>query len=299
MKRRFDQVGVTSGVFNHNARVRYGGPVQVVRPFKRVRVSGGRIVPTGQTTYVVPASLRSGARYVKKGVDVNVSDATITSDMSTSNSIYLINKLTTGTGSWNRVGRVVDMKSVRVKLQITCQWMISPFQGGGGGMPPTAPVPIESRHLRIALVYDRAPNGVMPMKNQIFQYKEYNGTETGDWNGFLAYDNMERFRVLRDEIYTFEPPNMPFIVSYDTTNNGQANYFTYPPVRVEKCIDIFQRFDLRTNYKSENATPSISDISTGALYVIYLVEPPKDLNGYAYSPTITVSGVARLRYVDQ
>lgn len=299
MKRRFDQVGVTSGVFNHNARVRYGGPVQVVRPFKRVRVSGGRIVPTGQTTYVVPASLRSGARYVKKGVDVIVSDATITSDMSTSGSIYLVNRVTTGTGSWNRVGRVIDMKSVRVKLQITCQWMISPFIGGGGAMPPTAPVPIESRHLRVALVYDRAPNGVTPLKNQIFQYKEFNGTETGDWNGFLAYDNMERFRILRDEIYTFEPPNIPFITSYNTSGDGKVTSYNYPPVRTEKIVDLFQRFDLRTNYKSESQTPTIADISTGALYVIYMVEPPKETSGYSYSPTITVAGVARLRYVDQ
>lgn len=293
MKRRFDQVGTASGVFNRNAVVRYGGRGVVARPFKRVRTQGGRIVPYGNTTYVVPNSLRSGARYVKKGVDIPIPEAVVENNMSNNSNIHTVNILAAGTGSWNRIGRVIDMKSVRIRAKISCQWMVSPYPGGTVAQPPNI---LDSRSLRIALVYDKQPNGDLPIKSQIFQYKNFAGTETGDWNGFLSYDNMERFIILRDETWTFRPPPLTMINQYDFTQNPpkliQAGY---PPLIQEECIDIYQRLNLRTNYKAESQNPSISDISTGALYVIYLTEPPLP----NISPVISVAGVARLRYVDQ
>lgn len=291
MKRRYSQVGTASGPTTRST-VRYGIPGAVARPFKRVRVQGGSLVPYGRTSYIVPSALRQGARNVKKGMDTAIAGQTSDSNMSSNTGIYVLNMLVAGTGSWNRIGRIIDMKSIRLRLKLSCAWDLSPYESGNPDVA-TPPNFLDSRSCRLVLVYDRQPNGTLPLKSDIFQYKTAMGQETGDWNAMLAFDNMERFTILRDETFTFEAPPINQIYQFDT--NGQQIQTGYPKVNIERTVDIYQRLNHRTNYKAESSNPSYADISSGALYLINMCEPDVSSD----SPDIVVTGVARLRYLDQ
>ena len=50
-----------------------------------------------------------------------------------------------------------------------------------------------------------------------------------------------------------------------------------------------------TNYKSENSPAQISDISTGALYLVCLTDNPGAVTG----ATMRVDALSRLRYTDR
>lgn len=297
-KRSYSQVGTANSSNALRANVSYGRSV-VARPFKRVRVQGNALVPYGRTTYVVPSALRQGPRNVKKGVDTPLVASQVESTMDNTNDIVTVNLLQAGTGSWNRIGRLVQMKSLRIRLRATCEWNLSPFMGGGGTPTATPPNRLDSRHLRMVVVYDKQPNGSLPQRTEIFQYKDSSGNETGDWNGFLAYDNMERFTILKDEMVTFEVPNIPFLEERPRGVSGEASMevlqYIYPPINSERMLDVYLPLNLRSNYKAESTPPTISDISTGALYVIFMCDPAQA----GSPPIISVSGVARLRYLDQ
>lgn len=294
MKRRYSQVGTASGPTGR-AIVRYGVPGSVARPFKRVRVQGGSLVPYGRTTYIVPNPLRQGVRNVKKGVDTPIVDSAVDSPMDSTVGIYTLNLLQAGTGSWNRIGRIIQMSSVRLRLKFAWNWQVSPFAVTTPGVA-SPPNPLDGRSVRMVILYDKQPNGTLPQKSEIFQYKMADGTEIGDWNGLLAYDNMERFVIIRDEVFTMTPPPMTQLFQYNTTvDPPKIIQEAYPPTVLERTVDVYTKLGLRTNYKAESTSPSISDIATGALYVVFLTEP----SIANVSPVITVQGIARLRYSDQ
>lgn len=298
MKRRYSQVGQASGPSARTATVRYGVPGAVARPFKRVRVQGGQLVPYGRTSYIVPNALRQGPRNVKKGMDTPIAVSQVESDMANTNDVWPVNLLQAGTGSWNRIGRVVQMKSIRIKVRATCSWNLSPYMAGDP-MTALAMNRLDARHLRMVVVYDKQPNGTLPQRSDIFQYKQQDGSETGDWNGFLAYDNMERFTILKDEMVTFDVPPIPYCqqlpIGVSGTGALETIQYQYPPINVERMMDVYLKLNLRTNYKAESAPATISDISTGALYVIFLCDPSQS----GTPPIISANAVARLRYLDQ
>lgn len=276
------------------------GQTQVARPFKRVRVTNGRLTPYGATTYVVPSNrrLNSGPRNVKKGMDTEINAVAIDYATNNTSHVYPLNLLAAGTGSWNRIGRLVQMKSLRIKIRATCDWNVPPYQTGD----PSSALPmnrLDSRHLRMVIVYDKQPNGSLPQKGEIFQYKTNDGTETGYWNGFLSYDNMERFKILRDEVITFDVPPIPYAQQLPIGASGlgalETIQYQYPPIQVERMLDVYLKLNLKTNFKSESQVPTIADIATGALYVVFMT----DNNAQDFAPVVVADGVARLRYLDQ
>jgi len=278
-------------------------PSYARRPFKRVRADGTGLVLYGRSQLYTqarrPFTVSNAVRNIRKGVDTLISNGSIEPPMNDNQNIRTLNLIAPGTGSWNRIGRLIEMKSIRIRLTVTAEWNRPPFTNGNPGMA-TPPNPLDTQHFRMVLVYDKQPNGTVPMKNEIFQVKDYEGTETGYWNGFLAYDNMERFIILRDETITFEPPTRVPIVQYegsDQTTNV-VNY-TFPPVNHEKLIDIYHKLNLRTNYKAESQMPTISDIATGALYLVFMSDSYILNGGASVTPNISVEGAARLRYIDQ
>ena len=255
-------------------------PTYARRPFKKVRADGSGLVPYGRSQLYIqkPYQRPIGARGTTKGVDTRVHTVSqITTNMSNNTNIYPLNLIQSGTGSWNRVGRLVTMKSVRLRLSVKLTIA-------------SVTVNNQARKLRYVIVYDKQPNGTLPVKGDIFQYKTQDGTETGDWNGFLSYDNMQRFTILKDETVELNPQAGRLV---NSTGAAQDNY------ELEKFVDCYLKLNHSTTFKSETAPCTISDISTGALYLIYLTDV-NDAGTAANSGTVTIDdGLARLRYYDQ
>jgi len=239
------------------------------RPFKKVRATAGGLVPYGPTRYYAPRPI--GARGVTKGLDTDISVATISTNMANNDEVLPLNLIQAGTGSWNRVGRIVTMKSIRLRLKVSLDFVTS--------------TSARARQLRYLIVYDKQPNGTLPVKSDVIQFKSQNGTETGTWNGYLSYDNMERFVILKDHTITIDiPPSR--IVNSSGVPQGNTS--------VEKYEECYLRLNHVTNYKSESTPMTIADISTGALYVMYLSDPADT------DATLSIqTSYARLRYTDQ
>lgn len=258
-----------SQVYNPNNQITKYGTVYQRRPFKRVRVQGGGLVPYGPTRMVIQRPI--GARGVTKGMDTVLTSANISTDMSTSVHVLPVNLIRSGTGSWNRVGRVCNMKSLRLRLKATQNWGAS-----------TAA--LQAVNYRILVVYDSQPNGALPTKTEILQYKDQAGTEAGVWDGFMAYDNMQRFTILRDETCTINP-------DWSIAAAGPNNYKS-------KYHDIFIKLNHATSFKAESTPMTIADISTGALYVMYTCDIPAPGNAVTRG-SFGIEGQGRLRYIDQ
>jgi len=245
----------------------YGGVQK--RPFKKVRATASGLVPYGPTRYYPPRPV--GARGVSKGLDTDISQSNIVTNMSNSDHVLPLNLIQAGTGSWNRVGRIVSLKSIRCRMNIQVAY--------AGTVSETY-----TKHLRYLIVYDKQPNGTLPIKSEIIQYKNQSGTEAGTWNGYLSYDNMERFTILKDQTITVNPYFRTFNSTGEPTSAQTFEVF-------EEC---YLRLNHMTNFKSESTPMTIADISTGALYIVFLTDTGNE------DPSIFVSqSYARLRYTDQ
>lgn len=127
-----------------------------------------------------------------KGVDTSVATAVISS--TNTNHMSLVNGLAAGSGSYNRIGRKAKMHSLRVRGN----WRH--VMGPSGGGVATGGI------LRMVVVWDRQPSGAQPTFDTIFGHQTSDGTEVGAT--VLAppkFDNMRRFKVLRDKTFTSAP----------------------------------------------------------------------------------------------
>lgn len=243
--------------------------------YKRKRTTQGKSYISKKMRYNTNP-LQQGIRKITKGVDTPIvpTASPLVTNMSTSDNVRVLNLIQAGTGSWNRIGRIISMKSLRLRLKVICTY--------------EATTASKARQIRFLVIYDRQPNGTLPIKSDILQYKNQGGVENGTWNGFLSYDNMQRFRILRDETISFDYPASRL---FDSSGTPSA-----PHVTVEKVSDMYIKLpNLVTNYKAESSPAAISDISTGALYLMMVTD--SDITG---APRLDIEeAYARLRYTDQ
>ena len=122
-----------------------------------------------------------------KGVDTGLSVSPVIATTNTNGNITAVNLIQQGAGSWNRVGRKVHLKSVRICITATCFTAIA-----------ATTFDIESNRLRMILVWDKQPSGTLPTFDTIFGRTDQTGSESSTVNDPLRYDNTDRFRVLRD-----------------------------------------------------------------------------------------------------
>lgn len=245
--------------------------------YKRKRTGQGKQNIAKKRKYInYTQQVPYGVRNIKKGVDShfasgaaspNFNTNAIVSDMSNNAFVFPVNLIQSGTGSWQRVGRLITMKSIRFKGRAEIVW-------------PTASG-IVGRKLRMLIVYDKQPNGTLPIKSDIIQYKNQAGTETGFTESLLSYDNMERFTIIRDESIDFNP-------GYDQTAAGS--------VKMVCSFDEYAKIGLATNYKAESSPAVIGDISTGALYIVLITDI---IAAAATDGNLSVWATSRLRYTDQ
>lgn len=258
------------------------------QPAKRQRPAGygtrGRVAVSSARV----AALRAGARslnranYIrttqavvraiesnKKGMDTDVSLSPAISTTSTNASSFVLNLVQQGAGSWNRVGRKIVPKSLRIKGFANI-----------ASTPTFATGAAISNFLRMVVVWDKQPSGgAIPTFDSIFGITTQDGTEScPDITCPPRYDNMDRFRVLLDRCYGQDQTVVP---AFGTGPNNQQ---LVP-------VDEYIKLSGECVYSGQSNPMTIADISSGALYLYF-----RAANNLA-AGTAAFDGIARLRYL--
>ena len=187
-----------------------------------------------------------------KGMDTDVSAGVIVSTTNTNANISVLNLVQQGAGSWNRVGRKIHAKSIRIKGMVNFV-----------AVPVLATGVTTQCSFRMILVWDKQPSGsAIPAFDTIFGITAQDGTEScPDITCPLRYDNMDRFRVLKD--WFVSPPAVPMAA----TGSGPA---TIQAINFDEYTKLPM---LESVYSGQSTPMTIADVSTGALSPIsfYLV----------------------------
>lgn len=202
-----------------------------------------------------------------KGMDTSITNAGIVSTTNTNDDILVLNLVQQASGSWNRVGRKIKLKSIRLKGHAVITLGISTNELGNS--------------LRMCLVWDKQPSGnAIPAFDEIFGITEQDGTESSTTDAPPRYDNMERFRVLMDKTIACNPQ-----ASNPVGGGDQTYYLPFDEyVPTKGCM---------TNFSGQSQPMTISDISSGALYFVVRAQQTA-----AGTVALSDSSIARLRYLD-
>ena len=213
----------------------------------------------------VPAARTLGE---KKGMDTAISFAQIPSTVNDNSGMIVLNLIQQGAGSWNRVGRKVNLRSIRIRGEIThIQTTVSGNTFG--------------QTVRCVVVWDKQPSsGTIPQWQDMFGFTAQDGTEGTSMYAPIRYDNMDRFSILRDVTYDPQPG----------AKSGNPDVIYY-----YNTIDEYIRLGDRECVFSGQSNPmTIADISTGAIYFCIRAKNNNTISTYSSVTNMT----ARLRYTD-
>jgi len=211
----------------------------------------------------IPATLRAGASEVK-ALDNGFSNYTINSTAA----INPINLIQAGSSFFNRVGRRIEMKNVRVNGYVVVKATVT-----------------SEDYARIMIVYDRQTNGAVPAIADILQTTVQNGTNSTSSFSGVNLNNRDRFKIIRDMRI--------FLPSVTDTTGVLTNFAPVDPVTPTFNIDMFAKLGgLVTQFKADSSPAVIGDIATGGLYLITFGANASGAEGYQASLEV------RLRYND-
>lgn len=211
----------------------------------------------------------------KKGMDTALTQASpIVATTNTNANAVVLNLIQAGTGSWNRVGRKVHLKSARL---VGSSIFVYAAQATTSDL--------EESVMRMVVVWDKQPSGgTIPTFDTIFGTTAQDGTEASNVLSPPRYDNMDRFQVLRDCRVRGEIDAGPLA-------SGSTN-------RVIRKFDFDEYIklgDREVVFSGQSSPMTIADISTGALYVYFRAETSIDDDT---DWAISSNSICRLRYSD-
>lgn len=178
----------------------------------------------------------------KKTMDTNIDTAltTVPSTTSTNAGIIPVNLIDQGTDLQNRIGKKAFIKSLKVRISGHAESQMST----GSNFNNT---------LRVAIVKDRQPEGVVPNFDQIFSSVDQAGAVTSTYLDYQNPVEFQRFQVLREDIFAINAMN-------------------------ENSTEVDTEFFIKWNLKFKKPIVSVYNSATGigigavtnnALYVIY------------------------------
>jgi len=208
----------------------------------------------------------------KKGMDTELALNPIIDTTNTNASSFSLNLIRPGTASYNRVGRKISMRSLRLRgfAQLEVQGAVTSGDYAGNV-------------LRMVVVYDKQPSGAVPAFDTIFGHTDQAGTESSIFLDAVKYDNMGRFQILKDVVIQMNP-------EAGNTTGGTTDTIqqTYP-------FDEYVKLGGRETVFSGQSSPcTIADVSTGGLYVFFRTATNLTTSFVA----LGADSVARLRYTD-
>jgi len=188
---------------------------------------------------------RMPARLVASASEIKAVDITATGYLANSTGVVTpLNLIATGSSFFNRIGRRVEMKSIRIS----------------GTMEPLR-TNVALDYIRLMIVYDRQTNGALPSMADILQSTAQNGTNTTNSYSGINLNNRDRFIILRD--LRIVPPT-------ETDTAGViTNLGAIDPITTLTNIDLYVKLKgLLTQYKADSSPAVIGDIATGGLFLV-------------------------------
>jgi len=210
---------------------KWAGAAPAARSAKRSRFVGPRraLVPLRRTT---PSRLES------KFVDVNA-NFYFDNTASSNSHIHPLNLIAQGVGPFERIGRKTQLQAVRL------QYEIQPYLS-----------PALADRLKVCIVLDKHPDGVVPTYDLMFTSRSSNGTLLSDVDSFPNVDQADRFRILHSRVYA----------------TGQADLGA--PIARQNMDAQLMKADvyvkLNTPQLFRGATANIADCQSSAIYLVVM-----------------------------
>lgn len=207
-----------------------------------------------------------------KGVDTDINDTSVLTTTNTSGDIVALNLVRSGTNSWERIGKKVNLKSVRLTGEANFE------------VVPAATTGLyDTMQMRICLVWDKQPNGAaIPNFDAIFGTTDQAGTEaTGSVLDALKFDVMKRFTILRDHRITV--PAMSFAPGTTPTASVAVPFDLYVPLKDREVV-----------FGGQSSPMTYTDIYSGGLLLVYRATAVT----YGSAVVRVTDATARLRYSD-
>jgi len=261
---KLNRPSVKAGAAKRQRDNRVGKVATRTRANRTQALSNARQIPRAPSSVAsVMASQKRGCDYEW---DIGISGGIVNTTNDNSDFIC-VNMVQEGPGNHNRVGRMIFMKSLRLKglIRATVQ--------------PNTETPKICRYpyLRVVVIYDRQPTGTFPTWDTVFGCTLNTGAEECDNIATPPrYDNMQRFSLLADDSVEFQ--------DVQPLGDGAA----IAEIPYDKFIPLK---NLETSFKSTTNPAALGDISSGALYVA--VRASSRLAQYSIIQTY---GYARLRF---
>lgn len=207
----------------------------------------------------------------KKLLDTSIDVGNMLTTTDTNDDILVLNLIRAGNGYWNRVGRKVFLKSIRLYGEFFGQFT-QPADGDNLGAT-----------IRMVVVWDKQPSGnAIPTFNTIFGHTDQAGTEATDVLDPIRPDSFGRFQILRDCKININPPDTP-LAAGDVTNVYQ---------HFDEYIKLGNKV---AQYGGDSSPMTIADINSGALYVVFRTTQTTATESVF---TTSARSFARLRYSD-
>lgn len=196
---------------------------------KNKSTRGWNRTPYKKSTTAKVATLTKQVRAIKKSQELKWFDVNLAS--ATGGAVEPLNNVPLGDDATARDGRKIIMKSVNFKL-----WATGTMAGALSTMP------------RLAIVYDKANNGLLPAATDIF-------TSTAS-TAQVNLNNRDRFKILYD--------------NHGGLNKGTDPYRIYSTGSTTFIVNDYVKLrDLETIY-SDTGSGTIAGTRTGALYAVFL-----------------------------
>lgn len=206
------------------------------------------------------------------GVDTTIVQTAVIATTNTNDNCQLLNAIVPGTGSWNRIGRKVRLRSLRLKGVMTYT-----------NSTAATTYNLARDPLVIRIVWDKNPSGgALPTYAAIFGNTSQGGTESAYVFDGLRYDATGRFSLLRELIV--EAPDI-------APSDGAAQADLVAQVPLDLFIDLKNR---ETIFSGVSDPCTIADIYSGALYVYFRAPATSADSAWTVATGLTT---ARLRFV--
>lgn len=232
---------------------------KVTKPFR----------PPRQADTQIPRLLRSTGTEKKVIFAGSADSINVNGALNTTGTIACVNLIQVGSSMFNRVGRKVQLRSIRLRFYVTTL-----IATRSVNLPELA---------RITVVYDKQTNGAFPVLADVYQDTEQSGANTSSTLSALNMNNRDRFISIIDKS----------VVLPSGTITGGLLTPAYPDNGENiTMMDEYRKLNLSTYFKADSNPAVIGDIATGALYFICFAGTP------AGSELFQLIWNCRIKYVD-
>jgi len=193
-----------------------------------------------------------GSKPEYKFNDIGNTIATISTPVAATTPTY-ISGIAEGTDFTNRLGRKVTVKNLMLRYLITNNAQTAAASGA----------------VRVVAVYDRQPNGALPVYSDVFTPAP--GGQIAGTTSMMNLSNRDRFFVLHDKTHEISPQG--------------------PQVKYCKK---FRKINTDLTFKGTDNT--IASASSGAMYIFYI--PDTTTGGAAATKGLSIELYSRLKFID-